>query len=175
MTTTTTTRTLQAPAAPARWSLDRAATSVEFAVKTFWGLVTVRGRFDRFDGSYYAGPDGPKIELTVDADSLDTGNRTRDEHLRSDEFFHVDEHPQLRFTSTRVHDVGDGIWHVVGKLEAAGKSVELEFPATVRTVDGGLQLEATTIVDQARFGMTSGRFRMIRRPATLHVTARLSR
>ena len=77
-------------------------------------------------------PDGTTIELTIDADSLDTGHATRDKHLRSTDFFHVVEHPQVRFTSTRVHHVTDEILHVVGHLEAAGKVVPLEFAATVR-------------------------------------------
>jgi len=162
-------------AAPTRWSVDSDGTSVDFAVKTFWGLATVRGRFDRFTGTYEDGPDGTTIELTVDADSLDTGNATRDKHLRSDDFFHVAEHPQLRFTSTRVHHVTDGVLHVVGHLEAAGRAVLLEFAATVQQVGDALEVEATTTVDQRELGMSSGRLGMIRPPATLHVKARLSR
>jgi hypothetical protein len=49
----------------------------------------------------------------------------------------------------------------------------LEFPATVRRVADGLEVEATTTVDQSRLGMSSGKLGMIRRPATLHVKARL--
>jgi polyisoprenoid-binding protein YceI len=157
------------------WTVDPDASSVEFDVKTFWGLATVHGSFDRFEGSYDTGPAGATIELTIDADSLDTGNGTRDKHLRSPAFFHVGEHPQLRFTSTRVHNVGDGVLHVVGRLEAAGRSVELEFPATVRPAAGGLEIEATTTVDQQELGMSNGQLGMIRQPATLHVDARLSR
>src|SRR5581483_10158653 len=71
----------QRTAAPTRWAVDGDATAVEFDVKTFWGLATVHGRFDGFDGSYEVGPDGSTIELTIDADSLDTGNPTRDRHL----------------------------------------------------------------------------------------------
>jgi polyisoprenoid-binding protein YceI len=160
--------------APARWSVDRDETSVAFAVKTFWGLATVRGRFDRFGGSYEVGPDGTKIELTIDADSLDTGNRTRDKHLRSADFFGVAEHPQVRFTSTRVRDAGDGTLHVEGDLEVAGKVVPVEFDATVQQVDHGLLVEATTIVDHRQFGMSSGQLGMIRPPARLHVAARLN-
>jgi len=156
------------------WTLDSDKTSVEFTVRTFWGASTVHGRFGRFDGAYETGPDGATIELTVDPDSLDTGNRTRDKHLRSPLFFDIREHPELRFTSTRVHDVGDGILHVVGNLEAAGAVVQLEFPATVRLVDDGLEIEATTTVDQTRLGMSSGQLGMIRRPTTLHVRAHLS-
>ena len=159
--------------APARWSVDRDETSVDFAVKTFWGLATVRGRFDRFDGSYEVGPDGTRIELTIDADSLDTGNKTRDKHLRSTDFFGVAEHPELRFTSTRVRDAHDGTLEVEGDLEAGGKVVPLEFDATVKQVDDALEVEATTTVDQQRLGMSSGQLGMIRRPATLHVKALL--
>jgi len=159
--------------ATTRWTVDADQSSVEFAVKTFWGLATVHGRFDTFAGSYTTGPDGATIELTIDAGSLDTGNKTRDKHLSSPDFFHVAEHPQVRFTSTRVHNVGNGLLHVVGHLEAAGKSVLLEFPATVRPAAGGLEIEATTTVDQRELGMSSGTLGMIRRPVTLHVTARL--
>ena len=171
----TITATEQRTAAPTRWTVDPHESSVEFAVKTFWGLATVHGRFDRFDGSYENGPDGTTIELTIDADSLDTGNRTRDGHLRSAGFFHVAEHPQVRFTSTGVHHGRDGILHVVGHLEAAGRSVLLEFPATVRHDGDGIEIEATTTVDQRKLGMSTGTLGMIRHPVTLHVNARLSR
>jgi polyisoprenoid-binding protein YceI len=164
----------QRTAASTRWTVDASETSVEFAVRTFWGLMAVHGHFDRFDGSYEVGPRATTIELTIDADSLDTGNATRDKHLRSTDFFHVAEHPQVRFTSTRVDHAAGDILHVVGRLEAAGEVVSLEFPATVRQVDGALEIEATATIDQRQLGMTGGRLGMIRPPATLHVKARLS-
>jgi polyisoprenoid-binding protein YceI len=133
----------------------------------------VRGRFDRFSGSYEVGADGMIIELTIDSASLDTGNRTRDKHLRSADFFHSAEHPQVRLGSTRVSAAGDGVLHVEGGLEAAGTVVPLEFDASVMPIDGGLEIEATTGVDQRRFGMHSGPLGMIRRPATAHIKARL--
>jgi polyisoprenoid-binding protein YceI len=162
-------------AAPTRWTVDRDRTFVDFAVKTFWGLTTVRGRFDRLDGSYEVGPDGTKIELTIDAGSLETGNGTRDRHLRSTDFFDVAEHPQVRFTSTRLRNAGDEVLRVEGYLEAAGKVVPLEFDATVQKLDEGLEIEATTAVDQRQLGMSSGPLGMIRRPTALHVKARLNR
>ena len=48
--------TEQRAAAPTRWAVDRGETAVEFAVKTFWGLTTVRGRFDRSRGPTRSGP-----------------------------------------------------------------------------------------------------------------------
>ena len=165
----------QRAAAPTRWSADSDRTSVDFAVKTFWGLLTVRGHFDRFSGSYEVGPDGARVELTIDADSLDTGNAKRDEHLRSTDFFAVAEHPQVRFASTRVRESGDGTLRVEGDLHAAGKVVALELDATVaRLHDGQLEIEAATTVDQRSLGMGSALPGMIRPPAMLHVKALLS-
>ena len=133
----TTTATEQRAVAPTRWTVDPEDTSVEFAVKTFWGLTTVRGRFDRFDGSYEIGPDGTTIELTIDADSLDTGhaNARRASALgpTSSTSPSTRRCASPRPASTR--STGD-ILHVAGHLEAAGKVVPLEFPATVRQVDG---------------------------------------
>jgi polyisoprenoid-binding protein YceI len=170
----TTTESRHRATAPTRWAVDADGTSVDFAVKTFWGLITVRGHFDRFGGSYEIGPDGPQIELTIDADSIDTANATRDRHLHSADFFAVAEHPQVRFTSTRVRDAGDGTLRVEGDLEAAGKLVPLELDATVAKLNHGpLQVEATTTVDQRQLGMSTGLLGMIRRPATLHVKALL--
>ena len=164
----------QRTVAPAHWEMVADQSEVEFAAKTFWGLATVTGHFDRFDGSYEVGPSGITTELTIDADSLDTGHRTRDKHLRSQDFFDVAEHPKVRFTSTHVDQVTHDELHVEGFLEAAGNVVPLEFPATVRDVGQELEIEATTTVDARELGMSSGKLGMIRPPATLHVTARLS-
>jgi polyisoprenoid-binding protein YceI len=159
---------------PTRWTVDPEKSSVEFAVKTFWGLGTVRGRFERFDGWYDAGPDRQSIELTIDPGSINTALDKRDEHLRSADFFHIGDHPRVRFTSTRVRNAGDGTLHVKGGLEAAGVAVPLEFDAEMRQVGEELEVEARTTVDPRRFGMSRGHLAMIRPPAKLHIRARLS-
>ena len=75
-----------------------------------------------------------------------------------------------------MHVDRDETLHVVGRLEASGESVLLEFPATVRQNDDGtLEIEATTTVDQRELGMSSGKLGMIRPPAKLHLNARLTR
>ena len=170
-----TTTTTEQPATTRRWTIDPARSAVEFRVRTFWGLKTVSGRFDRFDGSYKAGADSPEIELTIDAESLDTGNKSRDKHLRSADFFHVAEHPQTRFTSTGIVDAGDGTLHVTGKLEAGGNEIQLVFPATSREDGDEMEIEATTVVDQRQLGITASPLGMILAPSTLHVKARLMR
>ena len=169
------TAVVEAETAVERWNVDRTRTTVEFGVEHLWGLHTVHGRFNRFDGSYVDGPAGPEIELTIDAASVDTGNAARDKHLRSWDFFEVALHPQVRFTSTHVTGMGNGHVHVSGELEAAGTRVPLAFDASVRLIDGEIEVEATTTVDQGRFGMSEGPLGNVRPPTKVHVKARLVR
>jgi polyisoprenoid-binding protein YceI len=157
-----------------RWVVDPDRSTVEFSVKHVWGLSTVSGRFAGFDGTYIEGDYGASIELDVDAASLDTGNKRRDRHLRDIAFFHVEQHPRVRFTSDDVRELGDGKLWVDGKLEAAGRTLAVSFEASRR--DGGdeLELEVTTAVDQRLLGMTYTALGTLRAPASLHVLVRLA-
>jgi len=156
-------------ASPKRWSID----GIDFDVATVWGLTIARGRFDRVAGFYEVGPEGTKLELTVDTGSLVTGNGMRDTLLRSAELSGIAEHPEVRFTSTRVLDSGPAKLHVEGRLEATGKVVQVEFDAVVQRVDIGLQIEAASTVDGQQLGKTGGQLGMIL-PATVHVRAHLT-
>ena len=153
------------------WTLDPERSTVEFSVRHFWGLITVQGHFERFSGSYLAG-DTPTVELTVDSDSLTTGNKQRDKHLRSADFFDVLTHPKVTFTS-RAITVGNATLTVEGDLEAAGKVEPLSFKANIREMGDELEIDATTTVDQRLFGMTWSPLGTTRPPATLHVKAML--
>jgi polyisoprenoid-binding protein YceI len=160
-----------------RWRLDPSRSSAEFRVPHFWGLITVKGRFRHFDGWLEVGENGTwRTELSIDAASLDTGNRKRDEHLRSGDFFDADNHPEVRFRSTSTREQGDGRVLVKGELEAAGQRVPLELQASVaETHDSSLELDATATVDQRRLGMTWSPLGMARTPTALTVHARLHR
>jgi polyisoprenoid-binding protein YceI len=158
-----------------RWVVDPSRSTIEFRVKTFWGLKTVSGRFTRFGGIYTAVDDGATIELVIDADSLDTGNTQRDRHLRGTDFFHVERHPHVHFTSVRVRDLGNGKLWVEGELEAVGKTVPVSFEASRHDVGDDLEIDATTTVDQRLLGMTHSPLGMLLAPSSLHVKARLTR
>jgi polyisoprenoid-binding protein YceI len=172
--TTTPARSKNATSITRRWTLDPARSTVEFEVRGFWGLTAVRGHFKRLHGAYLDGADNRSMELIIDAASLDTGNRRRDHHLRSPDFFDVEAHPQLRFTSSTVMETDDGTLRVSGEIHAAGKSLPLSFDATQREVDGELEVTARTTVDQRLLGMTWSPLGMIRPPATVRVKARLA-
>ena len=102
------------------WSVDPAHTSVEFSAKHL-GIATVRGVFNEFEGSFEVGEDGSaKARGTVTAASLDTNEDTRDAHLRSEDFFHVDVHPELAFESTEIRPLDGDSFEIHGELTMRG-------------------------------------------------------
>jgi polyisoprenoid-binding protein YceI len=109
----------QRPVSTETWTLDPTRTTIEFAVRHAWGLSAVRGHFTRFDGSAVVGPEGPAVHLRIDADSVDTGNGTRDRHLRSWDFFDAVQNPDVEFTSTSVDRGAEGNFSVTGELRGA--------------------------------------------------------
>jgi polyisoprenoid-binding protein YceI len=156
------------------WRLDPTRSSVEFHVPNFYGLMTVKGRFERFDGTLELGTN-PAATLTIDAASLDTGNARRDKHLRSADFFDAERHPEVRFESTSVTAHEEALV-VRGRFTAAGTERPLELVAAVRQVDDGeLELEAVTYLDQRELGMTFSPLGMVRTPTKLVVRAHLVR
>lgn len=94
-------------------------------------VSNVRGHFNEFDGTITM-PDenftNANIEFTAQTASIDTKNKMRDDHLKSVEFFNVDEFPTLSFTSNNITDVGNDKYTVTGNLTMHGitKEVSLE-------------------------------------------------
>jgi polyisoprenoid-binding protein YceI len=156
-----------------RWRIDPARSSVEFRTPTLWGVATVKGQFDRYDGSLDL-ERSRAVELTIDAGSLNTKNAFRDRHLRSAEFFDVANHPEVRFVSDSATLEGERL-KVRGRLYAAGKSLPLDLDARLRRVGDELEVDARTYADHRKLGMSHGILGMIPTPSELIVRARLVR
>ena len=156
---------------PGRWELDPHRSSVEFRVEHTWGLGTVKGHFDHYDGRLDLSAD-PAIELRIDAASVHTGNRRRDKHLRSASFFDAESHPTERFVSDSVVVEGDSL-KVSGRVSARVRSIRLELDAHVRGVDGSLEIEAETRAQHRELGMTWSPLGIISPRSELHVTGYL--
>ena len=154
-----------------RWRIDPARSQVEFRTPTFWGMMTVKGHFERYDGTLDLRGE-PAIELTIEVGSLSTNNKMRDKHLRSSDFFDIANHAQVRFVSDSARLDGERLT-VRGHLDAAGKSMPLDLDATLRRVDGELEVDATAFADQFALGMSHGMLGMIRTPSELSVRGRL--
>ena len=171
------TTTPQATALPSiestRWRIDPTRSRVEFRTPTFWGLLTVKGHFERYEGTLDLRQD-PQIELTIEAASLNTNNKMRDKHLRSADFFDVANHPQVRFVSDSAALDGERLT-VSGRLYAAGTSTPVDVDARLRRVDDELEVDATAYADHLELGMSRGTLGMIRTPSELIVRGRLLR
>ena len=157
-----------------RWRLDPNASTAQFRVPHFWGLIKVKGRFTNLDGWLELDDDGTgKLEFIADATSLSTRNPMRDRHLRSAEFFDTERHPQVRFSSTHVGNPTDDEMSVAGQLQVAGNEVALTLQATIRQSGERLHVDARTRVDQRQLGMTWSPLGMAKAPTTLRVHAEL--
>lgn len=144
------------------YKLDTTHTQLGFVARH--AMVTkVRGVFKEFDGSIRvdgAEPTRSSGELRIAANSIDTGVEQRDEHLRSNDFFDMETHKELSFTSTAVEHAGGDSYRVTGDLTVKGvsKPVTLDVEYTGAALDPmgnyRLGLEATTTVNRKDWGIT---------------------
>jgi polyisoprenoid-binding protein YceI len=85
------------------WRFDPAYTTVEFVIRNLW--YNVKGRFNVLEGVIVLDEDdirGSSVTASIKAHSVDTGNKRRDAHLLSLDFFDVDNFPDIEFQSARV-------------------------------------------------------------------------
>jgi polyisoprenoid-binding protein YceI len=156
------------------WILDPERSSVEFSTPLLFGVIgKVKGGFSLYRGTLDMEA-RPAIELTINADGLDTGNPKRDTHLRSADFFDAEAHPEVRFESESASLDGETL-RVHGTLRAAGASTPLDVIATVHPVGEEFEIEASAKVDQRKLGMTYSPLGTLRPPARLTVRGRLTR
>jgi polyisoprenoid-binding protein YceI len=118
------------------WKVDPAHSSVEFAVKHM-GIANVRGKFREFEGTLEVGEDlaSSGAHGLVKVASITTDEEQRDAHLRSPDFFNVDEFPEITFESTRVEAIDDESSHVIGDLTMHGVTQEVKLKAVVQGAD----------------------------------------
>jgi len=116
------TLSLPATAASSTWQIDPNHSAAQFAVRHL-AISTVRGAFTKVNGTIqFDDKDISKssVEVTIDADSVDTRVPNRDKDLRSDHFFDVQKYPTITFKSTKVEQVEPGKLKVTGDLTIHG-------------------------------------------------------
>lgn len=125
------TRTVNGAIVPGigRWDIDPAHTSAEFVGRHLM-VTKVRGGFGSVSGTIVVSetPEDSKVEIVIETASVSTGSEDRDTHIKSEDFFDVENHPEMRFVSTSV-DTNGGSWKLVGDLTIKGvtKPVTLDF------------------------------------------------
>jgi polyisoprenoid-binding protein YceI len=114
------------------WKIDPSHTTIEFSVKHMM-ITTVRGSFTSFDGTLQLDEQHPAashVEGTVDVASISTNESQRDDHLRSADFFDVENYPQMRFRGTRVEHGGSDSFKLYGDLTIKDVTREVVFDVT---------------------------------------------
>jgi polyisoprenoid-binding protein YceI len=145
------------------WKIDPLYSSIDFSVKHM-KIATVHGHFDDFRGTFRFDPDRPsrtKVEVEIDAASINTGIRKRDNHLRSPDFFDVVAYPSITFVSTEVTPISSFSrhnWLMTGALSVHGitRSVELSVKQIGDIRDGAadsIEFAATGTIKRKWFGM----------------------
>lgn len=142
------------------YTIDPTHTEISFSVRHL-AISKVRGHFQTFAGTVEVAEqiEDSTASATIDVASIDTNQAQRDEHLRTSDFFNVEEFPEMTFKSTSVA-VDGGDLTINGDLTLRGvtKPVALDAEFGGATVDGygntKVGFEATTKINRQDFGVT---------------------
>ena len=154
--------TTATPASVTTWQVDPTHTSVGFAVKHLV-IATVKGQFGSVTGAVTVDERNPRdarVEVEIDASSIDTRTEQRDAHLRSPDFLDVERYPTIRFAGKRVEGDLAGDFRLVGDLTIRGVTRETVLEVTnegrARDPWGNERavFSATTKINRAAFGLT---------------------
>ena len=142
--------------------IDPAHSRIGFVARH--AMVTkVRGAFNEYEGSGYFDAEDPTrshLSITIQAASIDTRNADRDAHLRSNDFFDMENHPTIEFRSSAVEVVDDTTYRVTGDLTIKGTTrpvtFDLEYTGTAVDPFGNtrLGLEGSVVVNRKDWGLT---------------------
>ena len=131
------------------FAVNKPHTIVAFTVDRL-GLTKMLGSFSKVDGEFTIDRNNPvasSASLTIDTASLYTGFEARDKHLRSPDFFNVQEFPEMKFVSTKVERTGEKTAKVTGNLTLLG----VTKPVTLDVVLNNIKTDARTKKDLAGF------------------------
>lgn len=146
------------------YKIDPVHSAVSFKVRHNI-VAKVPGNFVNFEGIIVVDRDdltNSKIEAVIKADSINTRNEKRDKHLRSDDFFDVENYPVITFNSTKWEQNGENTFKVTGILTILETAKDVVLDVTLigfvkdsreRHISGW---EATTLLDRRDFGITHG-------------------
>jgi polyisoprenoid-binding protein YceI len=148
--------------APAVWQIDAAHSSAQFSVRHLM-ISNVKGEFTKVTGTIVYDPANPadsKVDVTIDADSINTRDAQRDTHLKSPDFFDTAKFPTITFRSTEIRRSEDG-GKIRGDLTIHGVTrevvLDVEGP-TAETKDPWgftrIAASATTKINRKDFGLT---------------------
>lgn len=111
------------------WSIDRSHSAINFTINHFF--TPVDGNFDDYAAEVFFDPDnlpGSSIDVTIPVESINTRNQRRDNHLRSEDFFHISRWATIRFVSDTIEQTGNNQFIAKGELTIRDITREFELP-----------------------------------------------
>jgi polyisoprenoid-binding protein YceI len=150
------------PAATATWQIDPAHTAAGFSVRHMM-IATVRGQFKGVTGTVLwddQDSNNSTVDVTIDANTVDTGEPKRDADLKSANFFDVKNYPTITFKSTKIEKISAGKMKVTGNLTVHGVTkqvvLDVEGPSgAVKDPWGNTRvaLNASTTINRLDYGV----------------------
>jgi polyisoprenoid-binding protein YceI len=160
---------LSNPASVGVWNIDPNRSTIAFKTKSMWGLMPVNGRFTDFSG------DGQITDtqtvfgrIDVQAASVDTKIRKRDDHLRSADFFEAEKFPDISLVVTGAEAVTGDTVDLRAQLTVKGTTAAVPLRTRVAVLDdGSVRLSAQATIDRKDFGVDGNMMGMIPDKATI--------
>jgi polyisoprenoid-binding protein YceI len=156
--TTTTTATIETSLPAGTWKVDPVHSSVEFQVKHL-GIATVKGQFKEFEGTLEVAGEGARAYGRVNVASVDTREDQRDAHLRSPDFFDVENYPEISFRSSEIRPIDDEAFEIHGELTIHGVTRQIKLEAVLEGTETDPQgnqrvgVSATAQINRSDFDM----------------------
>ncbi|ARJ39277.1 hypothetical protein SporoP8_10580 [Sporosarcina ureae] len=145
------------------WNVDTAHSTVEFSVRHMM-ISNVKGTFNEFQATIEADPQDltdASIDFTIDANSIDTRKPDRDNHLRSADFFDVENFPNLSFKATAIEKTSDNTYDITGDFTIKDTTKPVTFQVTFEGIakdpmsgDEAAGFTGHTKINRKDFGLT---------------------
>ncbi len=144
-----------------QWIIDTSHSGVEFSVRHM-GISTVKGKLKTIEGSLEADASGhpSRLEAKIDLNGIDTNDDQRDGHLKSPDFFHIEQYPHMTFSASKFTPKGEHVYVVDGELTIRGQTkpvqFEVEVSGPVKDPWGNQRMGATASgkINRKDFGLT---------------------
>ena len=144
------------------WEIEPSHAKIGFSIAHF-GISETEGKFHTYEGKVLTSEDDfsdAQVELTIDASSIDTENKQRDDHLRSADFFETEKYPHIKFVSTELVPNGENKYLLKGNFTMHGVTKPVVLDAWYRgtVVDPWGNTKAgflvTGSINRKEFGLT---------------------
>ena len=145
------------------YTLDSSHTNVVWSINHF-GFSNPSGKITKVEGTLVldeTAPANSKVNVTMSPANLDSGNEKLDEHLKSKDFFDVEQYPTITFVSDKVELTGKDTAKVTGTLTLHGVSKPQTLTVKLNKIGANMMgkktagFSATTVIKRSDFGMTT--------------------